>query len=111
MANGTEAGAEAATDKSGAKRTRKEVPGNFSYPTTPGRFKETLQAIIAAERPTAVNRDFIETVLGIKGGIVTGFPPILKRIGFLANDNSPTELYGQFQAEKLSLLRGADGPA
>ncbi len=75
------------------------MPGNFSYTTTPGRFKETLQAIISAERPSAVNRDFIETVLGVKGGIVTGFPPILKRIGFLSNDNSPTELYGQFQAE------------
>ena len=81
------------------KKPRKEVPGNFSYTTTPGRFKETLQAMIAAERPPVFNRDFIETVLGIKGGIVSGFPPILKRIGFLANDNSPTELYGQFQGE------------
>lgn len=82
-----------------AKRPRKEVPGNFSYTTTPGRLKETLQAMISAERPAAFNRDFIETVLGIKGGIVSGFPPILKRIGFLSSDNSPTELYGQFQGE------------
>ncbi|NCU11140.1 MAG: DUF5343 domain-containing protein [Sphingomonadaceae bacterium] len=82
-----------------AKKVRKEVPGNFSYTTTPGRLKETLQAIITAERPPTFNRDFIETVLGVKGGVVTGFPPILKRIGFLNNDNSPTELYGQFQAE------------
>lgn len=81
------------------KKVRKEVPGNFSYTTTPGRLKETLQAIITAERPPTFNRDFIETVLGVKGGVVTGFPPILKRIGFLNNDNSPTELYGQFQAE------------
>ena len=93
-ATGTAAAATAST-----RRARKEVPGNFSYTTTPGRFKDTLQAIISAERPPAVNRDFIETVLGIKGGIVSGFPPILKRIGFLSSDNSPTELYGQFQAE------------
>jgi hypothetical protein len=99
--------AEAATKSQGepaapdvpSRRPKKEVPGNFSYTTTPGRLKDTLQAIISAERPSVVNRDFIETVLGIKGGIVTGFPPILKRIGFLSNDNSPTELYGQFQAE------------
>lgn len=89
----------AASEVAPAKKARKGVPGNFSYTTTPGRFKDTLQAIISAERPSAVNRDFIETVLGIKGGIVTGFPPILKRIGFLSNDNRPTELYGQFQAE------------
>lgn len=57
------------------KRVRKEVPGSLSYTTTPGRFKDTLQAMITAERPAAFNRDFIETVLGIKGGIVSGFPP------------------------------------
>jgi hypothetical protein len=84
---------------SGGKTPRKEVPGNFSYTNTPGRFKDTLQAIISAERPPTFNRDFIETVLGIKGGTVSGYPPILKRLGFLSSDNSPTELYGQFQAD------------
>lgn len=88
-----------ATSTKAPKAIRKEVPGNFSYTNTPGRFKDTLQAIIAAERPPAFNRDFIETVLGIKGGTVSAYPPILKRLGFLASDNSPTELYGQFQAE------------
>lgn len=81
------------------RKSRKDVPGNFSYTNTPGRFKETLQAIIGAERPPTFNRDFIETVLNVKGGAVSGFPPILKRLGFLAQDNSPTELYGQFQAD------------
>lgn len=95
------AGEDVITKESSApeKRTRKEVPGNFSYTTTPGRLKDTLQAMITAERPAVFNRDFIETVLGVKGGIVSGFPPILKRIGFLGSDNSPTELYGQFQAD------------
>lgn len=81
------------------KKARKDVPGNFSYSFTPGRFKEALQAMIGAERPPSFNRDFIETVLNIKGGSVSGFPPILKRLGFLASDNSPTELYGLFQAD------------
>lgn len=81
------------------RKSRKDVPGNFSYTNTPGRFKETLQAMIGAERPPTFNRDFIETVLNVKGGAVSGFPPILKRLGFLAQDNSPTELYGQFQAD------------
>jgi hypothetical protein len=81
------------------RRARKEVPGNFSYTTTPGRFKDTLQAMISAERPPNFNRDFIETVLGIKGGAVSGYPPILKRLGFLSADGSPTDLYGAFQAD------------
>ena len=74
------------------------MPGNFSYTNTPGRFKDVLQAMIEAERPPTFNRDFIETVLNIKGGAVSGFPPILKRLGLLGQDNSPTELYGEFQA-------------
>jgi hypothetical protein len=81
------------------KKPRKDVPGNFSYTFTPGRFKDMLQAMIGAERPPTFNRDFIETVLNIKGGTVSGFPPLLKRLGFLAADNSPAELYGQFQAD------------
>lgn len=91
------------------KKVRKEVPGNFSYTNTPVRLKDTLQAIMSAERPPTFNRDFIETVLGIKGGTVSGFPPILKRIGFLANDNSPTELYGQFQAESSRSFAALSG--
>lgn len=92
----------AATPKAAAsseKKARKDVPGNLSYTNTPGRFKDTLQAMIGAERPPVFNRDFIETVLNVKGGAVSGFPPILKRLGFLGTDNSPTELYGQFQAD------------
>lgn len=81
------------------KKPRKDVPGNFSYTFTPSRFKDMLQAMIGAERPPTFNRDFIETVLNIKGGTVSGFPPLLKRLGFLAADNSPTELYGQFQGD------------
>ena len=79
--------------------TRREIAGNFSYSNTPNRFKETLDALIKAERPDKFNRDFIETVLGVKGGTVSGFPPILKRLGLLSQDNSPTELYGQFQSD------------
>jgi hypothetical protein len=81
------------------KKPRKDVPGNFSYTFTPSRFKDMLQAMIGAERPPTFNRDFIETVLNIKGGTVSGFPPLLKRLGFLGPDNSPAELYGQFQAD------------
>ena len=84
---------------SSEKRARKDVPGNFSYTNSPGRFKDALQAMIGAERPAVFNRDFIETVLNVKGGSVSGFPPIMKRLGFLGSDNSPTELYGQFQSD------------
>ena len=104
-----EAGGKSGSVAAPKKRTRKEVPGNFSYTTTPGRLKDVLNALIAAERPPNFNRDFIETVLGIKGGVVTSFPPILKRIGFLNSDGSPTELYGQFQAESSRSFAALQG--
>jgi hypothetical protein len=94
-----EAAASPKAAASSEKKARKDVPGNFSYTNTPGRFRDTLQAMIGAERPSVFNRDFIETVLNVKGGTVSGYPPILKRLGFLGTDNSPTELYGQFQAD------------
>lgn len=78
---------------------KKEVGGNFSYTNSPGRFKDVLEALIKADRPDKFNRDFMETVLNIKGGTVSSFPPILKRLGFLNSDNTPTDLYGQFQSE------------
>ncbi len=97
MATKEEATQSAKSQEDGAKvaperKSRKDVPGNFSYTNTPVRFKDTLQAIIGAERPPTFNRDFIETVLNLKGGTVSGFPPILKRLGFLAQDKRPTEL-------------------
>nr|WP_294850487.1 DUF5343 domain-containing protein [uncultured Sphingomonas sp.] len=82
-----------------SKKKKKEVGGNFSYTNSPGRFKEVLDALIKADRPDKFNRDFIETVLNIKGGTVGSFPPILKRLGFLNADNSPTDLYGMFQSD------------
>ena len=91
------------------RRTRKEVPGNFSYTTTPGRFRDTLQAMISAERPPNFNRDFIETVLDIKGGAVSAYPPILKRLGFLSQDGSPTDLYGAFQADSSRSAAALEG--
>ena len=39
------------------------------------------------------------TVLGIRGGSARPIPPILKRVGLLNSDNSPTELYSKFKSD------------
>lgn len=80
------------------KKARSPVAGNFSYTNSPKRFKEVLDGIIVAERPERFNRDFIEAVLNVKGGAVSGFPPILKRIQFLTSEGVPTELYDRFRS-------------
>ena len=96
-------------EKEAPKPKKTEVGGNFSYTNTPGKFKEVLDGLIKADRPPKFNRDFIETVLGVKGGTVSGYPPILKRIGFLTSDNSPTELYGKFQSDSERSAAALEG--
>lgn len=75
------------------------IPGNFSYTPSHGRLRDALNGIIKAERPDKVSGDFVETVLGVSGGSGRAIPPILKRIGFLASDGTPTELYAKFQSD------------
>lgn len=96
-------------EKTESKVKKQEVGGNFSYTNTPGKFKEVLDGLIKADRPPKFNRDFVETVLGVKGGTVSGYPPILKRIGFLSSDNSPTELYGRFQSDSERSAAALEG--
>lgn len=75
------------------------IPGNFSYTPSHGRLRDALNGIIKAERPDKVSGDFVETVLGVSGGSGRAIPPILKRIGFLSSDGTPTELYAKFQSD------------
>jgi hypothetical protein len=44
-----------------------------------------------------VTKDFVTTVLQIKGGTGAALIPYFKKIGFVATDGSPTEIYKQFR--------------
>lgn len=83
-------------EKQGARR---EIPGNLPYTTTPGKFKEILDAVIMAERPPKFSGDFMESVLGFSGGSARSIPPILKRMGYLTSDGTPTDLYAKFKSD------------
>jgi hypothetical protein len=73
------------------------VPANLPYVTTPGSIKNALERIRAAATPDRVTKDFVSTVLQIKGGTGNNIPPYLKRIGFVASDGSPTDFYRRFR--------------
>lgn len=81
------------------KGTRRAIPGNLPYLSTPKRLGDALKGLIAAERPQKFNEDFLGTVLGIRGGSARPIPPIFKRVGLLNSDNSPTELYSKFKSD------------
>lgn len=93
-----QAGAPAA-DVEAKNKTRRNIPGDFLYTSTPGKFKVALDNILKAERPEIVNKDYISSYLGVSGGSASPIPPLLKRIGFISNEGKPTDLYAKFQSD------------
>lgn len=73
------------------------MPANLPYVATPGSIKTALEKIRSAATPERVTKDFVTTVLQIKGGTGGNIPPFLKRIGFVGSDGTPTDLYRRFR--------------
>lgn len=60
-------------------------------------LKTALDKIRTAATPPRVTKDFVNSVLLIKGGTGDAIAPYLKRIGFVASDGTPTDLYKRFR--------------
>jgi hypothetical protein len=73
------------------------MPENLPYLVSPGTLATALQKIKAAATPERFTQDFLSTTLGMKGGSAKPIIPFLKRIGFLAPDGAPTELYRSYR--------------
>jgi hypothetical protein len=83
----------------------RKIPGNLPYLPASGTLKKALDRLVEASRPDKFNSDFLENVLKLTGGSARATIPILKRLGFLASDGTPTDLYARFRTE------GGRGPA
>lgn len=79
--------------------TRRDIPGNLLYTTTPGSLKSVLDQVLKAEVPEKFSKDFIAQVLGIKGGSAAQQISTLKRMGLVAADGTPTERYSRFRSD------------
>jgi hypothetical protein len=64
-----------------------------------GSIGKVLDKIIEAKRPDRFTQDYLETVLALPSSSLRPIIPLLKRIGFLNADGSPTELYSKFKTE------------
>jgi len=64
---------------------------------SPGTIKNAFDRLRQAATPERVNPDFVNTVLLIKGGTGNTVAPFLKKIGLVASDGSPTDLYKRFR--------------
>lgn len=82
-----------------APAQRREIPGNLVYTSTPGSLKSVLDAIIKAEVPEKVTQDFISTVLGLRGGSAAQQLPVLKRLGLVSAEGTPTDRYRRFRSD------------
>jgi hypothetical protein len=74
----------------------RKIAGNLPYLPGPGSLKKALDGIIGAQRPDKFNADFLESILNLKGGATV---PIFKKMGLVASDGSPTELYSRFKTD------------
>jgi hypothetical protein len=75
----------------------RKIPGNLPYLTSSGTLKKVLDKIIDAQLPPRFNADFLENVLNLKGGTARATIPILKKMGFVSSDGTPTDLYSKFR--------------
>ncbi|WGH77862.1 DUF5343 domain-containing protein [Jannaschia ovalis] len=69
------------------------------YLPTPGTIPKVLDKIVEARVPDRFTLDFLGTKLGFKGGNARPIIPFLKRLGFLRDDGSTTEIYTRFRME------------
>ncbi|ABN62115.1 DUF5343 domain-containing protein [Shewanella baltica] len=70
---------------------------NLPYSTSVGTFEKMLDKIKAAPAPERFTQDFVGTKLSMKGGTANACIPLLKKMGFVAGDGSPTSLYKEFR--------------
>ena len=73
------------------------MPVALPYLASPGSIKTALEQIKSAATPDRVTGDFVTTKLQIKGGTGAAIPPYLKKIGFVASDGTPTDIYKRFR--------------
>jgi hypothetical protein len=77
--------------------TEEPVSDKLPYVASPPSLKNAFDRIRTAATPPRFTADFVNAVLLIKGGTGAAITPFMKRIGFVASDGSPTELYKRFR--------------
>jgi Family of unknown function (DUF5343) len=79
------------------------------YMALPSAIPKILTKIEEAKRPERFTQDYLETMLGFSGGNHRAFLPMLKRMGFLDQDGTPTKLYDQYRNTDTQAVALAEG--
>lgn len=70
---------------------------NLPYSYSAGTLGKLLNKITTASEPERFSQDFVSTKLGMKGGTARGCIPFIKKMGLVATDGTPTDLYRKFR--------------
>lgn len=81
---------------------------NLPYITAPGNIERALRSIQSAATPEKVSQDFVKTILKIPGGSGNQTTSFLKKIGFVAGDGSPSDIYKRFRNPSSAGKAAAD---
>jgi len=79
------------------------------YMALPSVIPKILAKIDEAKRPERFTQDYLATMLGFPGGNQLAFLPMLKRMGFLEQDGTPTKLYDQYRNDETKARALAAG--
>lgn len=80
---------------------------NPPYMTATGLVSKILDKIKVAATPDRFTQDYLATELGFAGGSARAFIPLVKRIGLIGSDGTPTELYKQFRSTNSATSKAA----
>ena len=69
------------------------------YMNAPGYIPRVFNKLIEAKTPPKFTQDFMGSVLGVASSSARQMIPFMKRLGLLASDGAPTDLYGEFRAD------------
>lgn len=72
-----------------------------------GTITKILEKIKVAATPDRFTQDYLATELGFPGGGAKAFIPLAKKLGLLASDGTPTELYKQFRNTNPKISKAA----
>lgn len=75
---------------------------NLPYVYAASTLTKMLAKIRSAAVPPTFSQDFVSKTLLMKGGTARSTIPFIKKMGLVADDGTPTDLYKQFRNEKKS---------
>lgn len=72
------------------------------YVDATGKIADVFREIKKASVPAKFTQDFLSTVLGLKSSSYRAMIPLLKKLGYLSAESTPTQSYKDFRDDNLS---------